>query len=128
MVMVKIIAISPLSRSHQDLFTLPTGIHSRPTAGPAFSPALHRLLHLYRFRFRLHAAEECKNPQRDLPRGIIATLVICTLLYIGVVVVLTGSRQMETLLDNAAPSSIPSETPHLQSPAHRPHWRAHGLL
>ncbi len=36
------------------------------------------------------AAEECKNPQRDLPIGIIATLVICTLLYIGVVVVLTG--------------------------------------
>ena len=36
------------------------------------------------------AAEECKNPQRDLPIGIIATLVICTVLYIGVVVVLTG--------------------------------------
>src|SRR5208282_1644136 len=32
------------------------------------------------------AAEECKNPQRDLPRGIIATLVICTVLYVAVVV------------------------------------------
>ena len=29
------------------------------------------------------AAEECKNPQRDLPIGIIATLVVCTLLYIA---------------------------------------------
>ena len=36
------------------------------------------------------AAEECKNPQRDVPIGIIATLVVCTILYIGVAVVLTG--------------------------------------
>jgi APA family basic amino acid/polyamine antiporter len=35
-------------------------------------------------------AEEAKNPQRDLPIGIIASLVICTLLYVGVVAVLTG--------------------------------------
>jgi len=49
------------------------------------------------------AAEECKNPQRDLPRGIIATLVVCTLLYIAVVVVLTGIVRWDTLLDDAAP-------------------------
>ena len=35
-------------------------------------------------------AEEAKNPQRDVPFGIIASLIICTVLYIGVVVVLTG--------------------------------------
>lgn len=35
-------------------------------------------------------AEEAKNPQRDLPIGIIASLVICTLLYILVCVILTG--------------------------------------
>ncbi len=49
------------------------------------------------------AAEECKNPQRDLPIGIIATLVICTLLYIAVVVVLTGLIRWDTLVDDAAP-------------------------
>jgi len=49
------------------------------------------------------AAEECRSPQRDLPRGIIATLVVCTLLYIGVVVVLTGLVRWDTLLDDAAP-------------------------
>lgn len=36
------------------------------------------------------AAEEAKNPQRDLPIGIIGALVICTLLYIVVSVMLTG--------------------------------------
>jgi APA family basic amino acid/polyamine antiporter len=49
------------------------------------------------------AAEECKDPQKDLPIGIIATLVVCTLLYIAVVVVLTGLVRWDTLVDDAAP-------------------------
>jgi APA family basic amino acid/polyamine antiporter len=43
------------------------------------------------------AAEECKNPQRDLPFGIIATLVICTILYGSVALVLTGIAKYQTL-------------------------------
>ncbi len=35
-------------------------------------------------------SEEAKNPQRDVPIGIIASLIICTLLYIAVTAVLTG--------------------------------------
>jgi APA family basic amino acid/polyamine antiporter len=35
-------------------------------------------------------AQEAKNPQRDLPLGIIASLLICTALYIAVAAVLTG--------------------------------------
>ena len=35
-------------------------------------------------------AEEARNPQRDLPRGIIASLIICTVLYIAVALVITG--------------------------------------
>jgi amino acid transporter len=35
-------------------------------------------------------AEECKNPQRDLPRGMIYSLIICTVLYILISLVLTG--------------------------------------
>lgn len=35
-------------------------------------------------------AEECRNPQRDLPRGMIYSLIICTVLYILVSFVLTG--------------------------------------
>ena len=49
------------------------------------------------------AAEEAKNPQRDLPFGIIATLIVCTLLYIAVAVVLTGIVPWQSLIDDAAP-------------------------
>jgi amino acid transporter len=35
-------------------------------------------------------AEECNNPQKDLPRGMINSLIICTVLYIAIALVLTG--------------------------------------
>jgi APA family basic amino acid/polyamine antiporter len=35
-------------------------------------------------------AEECKNPQRDLPRGMIYSLIICTVLYVILALILTG--------------------------------------
>jgi APA family basic amino acid/polyamine antiporter len=35
-------------------------------------------------------AQECKNPQRDLPIGILGSLIICTILYILMALVLTG--------------------------------------
>jgi len=35
-------------------------------------------------------AEECKNPQRDLPRGMMWAIVICTILYVIIALVLTG--------------------------------------
>lgn len=35
-------------------------------------------------------AEECENPQRDLPKGMIYSLIICTVLYILIAIVLTG--------------------------------------
>ena len=43
------------------------------------------------------AAEECKNPKRDLPIGIIASAVICAILYISVALVLTGISHYTTL-------------------------------
>ena len=35
-------------------------------------------------------AEECKNPQRDLPRAMVNSIVLCTVLYIIIALVLTG--------------------------------------
>ena len=48
------------------------------------------------------AAEETKNPQRDLPIGILASLAICTVLYMAVAAVLTGMVPMH-LIDTHAP-------------------------
>ncbi len=47
-------------------------------------------------------AEEAKNPQRDLPVGIIASLVVCTVLYVAVTAVLTGMVPVAALA-NAEP-------------------------
>jgi amino acid transporter len=35
-------------------------------------------------------AEECRNPQRDLPRGILYSIIICTVLYVAIALVITG--------------------------------------
>jgi len=47
-------------------------------------------------------AEECKNPKRDLPIGIIVSLLVCTILYIAVALVLTGISNYADL-NNAEP-------------------------
>jgi basic amino acid/polyamine antiporter, APA family len=51
------------------------------------------------------AAEECRNPNRDLPIGIIGSLIVCTILYIVVAGVLTGVVSYK-LLDNPEPLSF----------------------
>lgn len=48
------------------------------------------------------AAEETKNPQRDLPIAIIGTLIFCTILYISVALVLTGMIPLNSI-DTQAP-------------------------
>ena len=51
------------------------------------------------------AAEEVKNPQRNMPIGIIASLIVCTLLYVAVSAVLTGIVPYQ-LLDVKNPVSF----------------------
>ncbi|MGW0627505.1 amino acid permease [Streptomyces sp. NPDC002758] len=43
------------------------------------------------------AAEETKNPQRDMPRGILGSLFICTALYVAVSIVVTGMQHYSKL-------------------------------
>ena len=49
------------------------------------------------------AAEECRNPQHDVPFGILATLIACTLLYAGVAIVLSGIVPWQSVMGDAAP-------------------------
>src|SRR4029078_11913271 len=61
------------------------------------------------------AAQEAKNPQRDLPIGILGSLAICTLLYVVVSAVLVGMVPY-TELNVAAPVAYALEkvgAPHL---------------
>ncbi|MBI1738036.1 MAG: amino acid permease [Acidobacteria bacterium] len=49
------------------------------------------------------AAEECKNPKRDLPLGILFSLLICAVFYVTVAIVLTGIQPYKIFLGDAAP-------------------------
>jgi APA family basic amino acid/polyamine antiporter len=51
------------------------------------------------------AAQEARNPQRDMPIGILASLAICTVLYVAVAAVLTGMVHY-SLLNTAAPVAL----------------------
>jgi len=42
-------------------------------------------------------AEECKNPQKDLPRGMMWAIIICTILYVAIALVLTGIVKYDQL-------------------------------
>jgi APA family basic amino acid/polyamine antiporter len=54
-------------------------------------------------------AEEAKNPQRDVPIGIIASLLICTVLYIAVSAVITGMVRYDKIdIDAPIPSAFAS--------------------
>jgi APA family basic amino acid/polyamine antiporter len=48
------------------------------------------------------AAEECKDPKRDLPIGILVSLFVCAFFYVAVALVLTGIQRWDTL-GTAAP-------------------------
>ncbi len=54
-------------------------------------------------------AEEAKNPQRDVPIGIVASLILCTILYVAVVAVLTGMVPYYKIDEKAGVSSAFAE-------------------
>ncbi len=51
-------------------------------------------------------AEDAKNPQRDLPIGILASLAICTVIYLAVALVLTGVVPFGNLAGAADPMAV----------------------
>ena len=57
---------------------------------------------LHRFRCRFHDGGGDANPQRDMPIGIIASLIICTLLYVLMSGVLTGMKKYTVYLGDSA--------------------------
>jgi APA family basic amino acid/polyamine antiporter len=49
------------------------------------------------------ASQEAKNPQRDIPRGIMGSLIVCTVLYIAFALVLTGMVNYKDMHGDAHP-------------------------
>jgi APA family basic amino acid/polyamine antiporter len=91
MVVIKLLVLA--------LFVIVGGMHIDPANYKPFAPNGFRGIHqgaaivffaYIGFDAVSTTAEEARNPQRDIPIGIIASLVICTLLYITVAAVLTG--------------------------------------
>jgi basic amino acid/polyamine antiporter, APA family len=68
------------------------------------------------------ASEECRNPKRDVPIGIMGTLIICTVLYIGVAMVLTGMVPWQSVAGDAAPVVNALKRAETLPGAHVLHW------
>ena len=68
-------------------------------------------------------AEETKNPARDLPVGIIASLIICTILYVLVAAVFTGMVPWETVRGWTAAQRGESLTMALETVAPQALWQ-----
>jgi APA family basic amino acid/polyamine antiporter len=74
------------------------------------------------------ASEECRNPRRDVPIGIIATLIVCTILYVGVAVVLTGIVHWQSVAGDGAPVVNALKRVSLLPGGHRLHFVRLGVL
>jgi len=68
------------------------------------------------------AAEEARNPQRDIPFGIIASLIVCTVLYVGVALVLLGMVKYTAFVSGAAAEAPVAYA--LQKLGADPFWQA----
>ena len=68
------------------------------------------------------ASEECRNPRRDVPIGIVATLIVCTILYVGVAVVLTGMVPWASVAGDGAPVVNALKRVSLLPGGHRLHY------
>jgi len=74
------------------------------------------------------ASEECRNPRRDVPIGIVATLIVCTILYVGVAIVLTGIVPWKSVVGDGAPVVNALKRVSLLPGGHRLHFVRLGVL
>ena len=78
---------------------MPPGVYG--TAGILFAASLVFFAYIG-FDVVATTAEEARNPQKDLPRGIIGSLIVCTILYMAVALVITGMVNYKDINPDAA--------------------------
>ena len=61
-----------------------------------------------------NSAEEVRNPQKNMPRGLLGSLAVATVLYIAVTLVLTGVAKYDSYAGVAAPVAYALETVGIQ--------------
>ena len=66
-------------------------------------------------------AEECKNPKRDMPVGIIGSLIVCTIIYVVIAAVFTGMMPYGKLLE-ASPDEQAEPLTMVMSYVKMPNW------
>ena len=90
------------SRLQQPLWQFASGVEPAAFGVPGLLVAAAVVFFAYSgFEAVANLGEESRDPARDMPRGLLGTLAICTLLYVGVCVVLTGMVKYTDLSEGA---------------------------
>ena len=92
-------------------------VHSRRTPGPSASTAGAAILRGAGVIFFAYigfdavstSAQEAQDPQRDMPRGILGSLAICTVLFVLVSAVMVGLVPYKQMLNQPAPLVVAIE-------------------
>lgn len=108
-VFIKVVVILLLSALAPATLFLPIGSPSFPTTrvnsdisdGAEFSRSRRHILCLHRLRCGIHRRAGSQNPQKDMPWGILGSLLVCTILYILVGLIMTGIVPFANLNDPA---------------------------
>ncbi|MES2677934.1 MAG: amino acid permease [Pseudomonadota bacterium] len=98
-IFIFLIVATPMVKTENWIDFMPFGVHG------IFMGAATIFFAYIGFDAVATAAEECKNPKRDLPIGIIGSLAISAVLYIAVALVLTGIAHY-SLLDSPEPLAL----------------------
>jgi basic amino acid/polyamine antiporter, APA family len=95
-------ADSGLTRLQQPLWQFASGVEPAAFGVSGLLVAAAVVFFAYSgFEAVANLGEETKNPAKDMPRGLLGTLGICTLLYVGVCIVLTGMVKYTDLSEGA---------------------------
>jgi APA family basic amino acid/polyamine antiporter len=90
------------TRLQQPLWQFASGIEPAAFGVPGLLIAAAVVFFAYSgFEAVANLGEESQDPAKDMPRGLLGTLLICTLLYVGVCIVLTGMVKYTDLSEGA---------------------------
>ncbi|MBA4608618.1 amino acid permease [Aeromicrobium sp. Marseille-Q0843] len=95
------------SSLHAPLWQFLTGVEPAPFGIPGIFVAAAVVFFAYSgFEAVANLGEETRKPERDMPMGLLGTLAICTALYVGVCIVITGMVHYSDLSEGDAVADV----------------------